>query len=234
MRRAPRSASPSPTWLPQFTLTADYGTAALTHRDRCSRPAPRSGALAASGTQPLFHGFTLLHQERAAKAAYDMADAQYRNTVLDGVPERRRRVAGAAAGRRHAAGATKRAARGVRYARSCPRPVPARRHHLCDAAQRAAQLSAGAACRGPGASGALRRHRRAVSGARRRLVESHRRRCPIRSAPKPAPSTTRRRSRRRTRSNGASINDQTHGDHAGRGRRRASAGSSDSRRSRRS
>ncbi len=37
---------------------------------------------AASGTQPIFHGFTLLHQERAAKAAYDMAEAQYRNTVL--------------------------------------------------------------------------------------------------------------------------------------------------------
>jgi outer membrane protein TolC len=33
-------------------------------------------------TQPIFQGFTLLHQERAAKAAYEVADAQYRNTVL--------------------------------------------------------------------------------------------------------------------------------------------------------
>jgi outer membrane protein TolC len=37
---------------------------------------------AASGTQPIFHGFTLLHQQRAAEAAYDQADAQYRATVL--------------------------------------------------------------------------------------------------------------------------------------------------------
>ena len=67
--------------LPQFTLTADYGSAALT-----TAVAVHAGTIiwstAASGTQPIFHGFTLLHQERAAKAAYDMAEAQYRNTVL--------------------------------------------------------------------------------------------------------------------------------------------------------
>jgi outer membrane protein TolC len=39
-------------------------------------------SLAASGTQPIFHGFTLLHQQRAAEAGYDMSEAQYRNTVL--------------------------------------------------------------------------------------------------------------------------------------------------------
>jgi outer membrane protein TolC len=33
-------------------------------------------------TQPIFHGGTLLHQERAAVAAFEQADAQYRNTVL--------------------------------------------------------------------------------------------------------------------------------------------------------
>ncbi len=38
--------------------------------------------LGAAGVQPIFHGFTLLHQEHAARAAYEMADAQYRNTVL--------------------------------------------------------------------------------------------------------------------------------------------------------
>ena len=35
-----------------------------------------------AGAQPIFHGFTLMHQERAARAAFDMADAQYRSTVL--------------------------------------------------------------------------------------------------------------------------------------------------------
>jgi outer membrane protein TolC len=45
-------------------------------------PATLVWSAAASGTQPIFHGFTLLHQERAAQAGYDMAEAQYRNTVL--------------------------------------------------------------------------------------------------------------------------------------------------------
>jgi NodT family efflux transporter outer membrane factor (OMF) lipoprotein len=67
--------------LPKITLTADYGTAALTTASMFT-PATAVWTLAASGTQPLFHGFTLLHQERAAKAAYEEADAQYRSTVL--------------------------------------------------------------------------------------------------------------------------------------------------------
>jgi outer membrane protein TolC len=39
-------------------------------------------AIAAGVTQPIFHGGTLLHQKRAAEAAYDEAAAQYRSTVL--------------------------------------------------------------------------------------------------------------------------------------------------------
>jgi outer membrane protein TolC len=38
--------------------------------------------LGASVTQPIFQGGTLLHQERAAKAAYTQAAEQYRSTVL--------------------------------------------------------------------------------------------------------------------------------------------------------
>ena len=67
--------------LPKLTLTADYGTAALTTATLFT-PATAVWSIAASGTQPLFHGFTLLHQQRAAKAAYEMAIAQYRSTVL--------------------------------------------------------------------------------------------------------------------------------------------------------
>jgi len=67
--------------LPQFTLTGQYGSAALTPAQLFT-PGAAIWSIAASGTQPIFHGFTLLHQERAAKAAYDMAEAQYRNTVL--------------------------------------------------------------------------------------------------------------------------------------------------------
>jgi NodT family efflux transporter outer membrane factor (OMF) lipoprotein len=67
--------------LPQFNLTADFGSAALTTA-ALFNPATTIWSAAASGTQPLFHGFTLMHQERAAKAAYDVEDAQYRSTVL--------------------------------------------------------------------------------------------------------------------------------------------------------
>jgi NodT family efflux transporter outer membrane factor (OMF) lipoprotein len=65
--------------LPQFSLNAQYGAAGPA---ALFSPNTIIWSLAASGTQPLFEGFTLLHQERAAKAAYDMAQAQYRNTVL--------------------------------------------------------------------------------------------------------------------------------------------------------
>jgi NodT family efflux transporter outer membrane factor (OMF) lipoprotein len=67
--------------LPQFTLTGDYGSAAVTTAALFT-PSALIWSAAASGTQPLFHGFTLLHQQRAAEAAYDQAGAQYRSTVL--------------------------------------------------------------------------------------------------------------------------------------------------------
>jgi NodT family efflux transporter outer membrane factor (OMF) lipoprotein len=67
--------------LPQINLTAEYGTMALTPAQMF---APNNIVWngAAGVTQPLFHGGTLLHQERAAVAAFEQADAQYRNTVL--------------------------------------------------------------------------------------------------------------------------------------------------------
>jgi len=67
--------------LPNFTLTGDYGAVSPTPA-LLFTPASIIWTIAANGTQPIFHGGTLLHQERAAKAAYEMAEAQYRNTVL--------------------------------------------------------------------------------------------------------------------------------------------------------
>jgi NodT family efflux transporter outer membrane factor (OMF) lipoprotein len=67
--------------LPQFNLTADYGTEALKPAGMFT-PQAQIWSIAAAGTQPLFHGGTLLHQERAAVAAYEQAEAQYRTTVL--------------------------------------------------------------------------------------------------------------------------------------------------------
>jgi NodT family efflux transporter outer membrane factor (OMF) lipoprotein len=67
--------------LPQLSLTASYGDAATTAATLFT-PASAVWSLGAGVAQPLFHGFTLLHQERAARAAFDQADAQYRSTVL--------------------------------------------------------------------------------------------------------------------------------------------------------
>ena len=67
--------------LPNFALTADAGTMALTAAKIFS-----AGAgfwdLGASVTQPIFQGGTLLHRERAARAAYIQAAEQYRGTVV--------------------------------------------------------------------------------------------------------------------------------------------------------
>ncbi|SAL32957.1 RND efflux system outer membrane lipoprotein [Caballeronia udeis] len=66
---------------PQLTLSASYGAQSLT-------PAQLFGAgsaiwsLGAGLTQPLFHGGQLQAEKRAAQAAYEQADAQYRETVL--------------------------------------------------------------------------------------------------------------------------------------------------------
>jgi NodT family efflux transporter outer membrane factor (OMF) lipoprotein len=67
--------------LPQINLTADYGTQALTPATMFT-PQSAIWSIGAAGTQPIFHGGTLIHQERAAVAAYEQAEAQYRNTVL--------------------------------------------------------------------------------------------------------------------------------------------------------
>jgi NodT family efflux transporter outer membrane factor (OMF) lipoprotein len=67
--------------LPQFNLTGAYGTAALTTATMFA-PSTIVWSAVASGSQPIFHGFTLLHLQRAAEAGYDLAEAQYRNVVL--------------------------------------------------------------------------------------------------------------------------------------------------------
>jgi NodT family efflux transporter outer membrane factor (OMF) lipoprotein len=67
--------------LPSFPLTANVGSMALMFSSMFS-----SGTafwdLAAGVTQPIFQGGTLLHRERAARAAYVQAGEQYRSTVL--------------------------------------------------------------------------------------------------------------------------------------------------------
>ncbi len=67
--------------LPQITLSAQYGTQALTIGSMFT-PATAFWSIAGSIVQPLFDAGTRLHKKRAAVADYDRAAAQYRSTVL--------------------------------------------------------------------------------------------------------------------------------------------------------
>ncbi len=67
--------------LPNIELTADAGSTALAI-GRVFKSGTGFWALGAAITAPIFQGGTLLHQERAAKAAYVQAAEQYRSTVL--------------------------------------------------------------------------------------------------------------------------------------------------------
>ncbi|HXT10330.1 MAG TPA: efflux transporter outer membrane subunit [Candidatus Angelobacter sp.] len=67
--------------LPNITLTADAGTMAI-EAGKIFAGGAGFWDLGASLTQPIFQGGTLLHNERAARAAYTQAAEQYRSTVL--------------------------------------------------------------------------------------------------------------------------------------------------------
>jgi NodT family efflux transporter outer membrane factor (OMF) lipoprotein len=67
--------------LPNITLSGTGGSQALAFSQLF---APGTGyfTLAASLTQPIFEGGTLLHRTRSARAAYDQAAATYKSTVI--------------------------------------------------------------------------------------------------------------------------------------------------------
>jgi NodT family efflux transporter outer membrane factor (OMF) lipoprotein len=67
--------------LPSFNLTGDIGSMALAFGNIFSAGNGFRDATAGV-TQPIFEGGTLMHKERAARAAYVEADEQYRSTVL--------------------------------------------------------------------------------------------------------------------------------------------------------
>jgi NodT family efflux transporter outer membrane factor (OMF) lipoprotein len=70
--------------LPNFQLTGDAGSSALTI-GRVFHSGTGFWDLGAAITTPIFQGGALLHQERAAKAAYQQSAEQYRSTVLTAV-----------------------------------------------------------------------------------------------------------------------------------------------------
>jgi NodT family efflux transporter outer membrane factor (OMF) lipoprotein len=67
--------------LPNIMLTANAGSSAAAMNQLFTSGTGFWG-IGASVTAPIFQGGTLLHQERAAKAAYEAAAEQYRSTVL--------------------------------------------------------------------------------------------------------------------------------------------------------
>jgi NodT family efflux transporter outer membrane factor (OMF) lipoprotein len=67
--------------LPNITLTADAGSTVLSI-DKVFTSGTGFWGLGAAAMAPIFQGGTLLHQERAAKAAFIQAAEQYRSTVL--------------------------------------------------------------------------------------------------------------------------------------------------------
>ena len=67
--------------LPQFTISADTGSASLAI-DKLFTPSPGCGRVGASLTQVLFAAGSLIYRHRAAEAALDEAAAQYRAAVL--------------------------------------------------------------------------------------------------------------------------------------------------------
>jgi NodT family efflux transporter outer membrane factor (OMF) lipoprotein len=67
--------------LPNIVLSANAGSTALA-MDQLFKSGTGFWGLGADITAPIFEGGTLLHQERAAKAAYVQAAEQYRSTVL--------------------------------------------------------------------------------------------------------------------------------------------------------
>ena len=70
--------------LPNVALSANAGSTALV-LNQLLQPGTEFWTVAGGLTAPLFEGGTLLHQERAARAAFDASAAQYRSTVLGAV-----------------------------------------------------------------------------------------------------------------------------------------------------
>ena len=66
---------------PKLTLSAGAGSSPTRFND-LFKDATNFWSLGAGVAQPIFEGGSLLHQERAAKAANEQAEAQYRTTVV--------------------------------------------------------------------------------------------------------------------------------------------------------
>lgn len=67
--------------LPSIPITANAGSTALSI-GKLFTPGVQFWSIEETATQPIFHGGTLLHRERAARAAFQQAAEEYRGAVL--------------------------------------------------------------------------------------------------------------------------------------------------------
>ncbi|MGA7385882.1 MAG: TolC family protein, partial [Methylocella sp.] len=67
--------------LPMINLTANLSTS-FDNLASLFTPNANAYLLTAAVTAPLFDGFTLYHKQKAAEAAYEQAEAQYRSTAI--------------------------------------------------------------------------------------------------------------------------------------------------------
>ncbi|MBV9456159.1 MAG: efflux transporter outer membrane subunit [Bradyrhizobium sp.] len=67
--------------LPNFTISGNAGATAFNIADLFT-PGTNFYFIGAVVTQPIFDGFTLYYKQKAAEAALDQAEAQYRSTVI--------------------------------------------------------------------------------------------------------------------------------------------------------
>ena len=159
--------------LPNFTISANGGYSNTVFAALIS-PQSLAWELAGNATQTIFDAGTLLHQLEGARDTYQAAAWTYRGTVIGAVQN----VADALRALQNDADAL-RAARD--FERAAKKSFDLAQQQLdkgpdqrAAAAHRAADLSAGEHPGGAGASGAARRHRGFIPGARRRLVEQDR------------------------------------------------------------
>ena len=156
--------------LPQISLTGSYGRDGSDFSNLFS-PAGIVWSIAGSISQPIFEGGTLTARKRAAQAALDVAAAQYSstvNTAFQNVANALVAIERDAETLQAALAAQKTAAASLAVATLA---IPGRRRHLSQRFERRTDrlFLAPEPDHRPGRS--VHRYRRAVPGARRRLVE---------------------------------------------------------------
>ena len=156
--------------LPQITLSGNAGSTAYAV-SHLFAPGTNFWMIAGNALQPIFDGGTLRYRQRGGRGGLVQSVAQYRGTVLDGLPERRRHAAGSAGRCPRPQCGDGGGALGIAQHRPRSQPDRAGPGQPADPAQCAAGLPADIAGARAGGGGAPRRHGRPVPGAGRRLVE---------------------------------------------------------------